>query len=85
MISDVAADWRPTGMFGDIPVSEPVERALTAMGYEEPSPIQTLVAPHLLGGRDLVGQAQTGTGKTSAFGIPIVEAIKDEPSRPAPT
>jgi ATP-dependent RNA helicase DeaD len=69
-------------MFGDIPVSEPVERALTAMGYEEPSPIQTLVAPHLLQGRDLVGQAQTGTGKTAAFGIPIVEAIKDEPSRP---
>lgn len=82
VISDVAADWRPTGMFGDIPVSEPLERALTAMGYEEPSPIQTLVAPHLLEGRDLVGQAQTGTGKTSAFGIPIVEAIKGEPFRP---
>ncbi len=82
VVSDVAADWRPTGRFGDISVSEPVERALTAMGYEEPSPIQTMVVPHLLDGRDLVGQAQTGTGKTSAFGIPMVEAIMSETARP---
>ena len=52
------------------------------MGYEKPSPIQSLVVPHMLGGRDLVGQAQTGTGKTSAFGIPIVESLKGEPAVP---
>ncbi|MDD9994285.1 MAG: DEAD/DEAH box helicase, partial [Dehalococcoidia bacterium] len=68
-VADVTPGWRPTGRFGEMPVSEPVERALTAMGYERPSPIQSLVVPHMLEGRDLVGQAQTGTGKTSAFGI----------------
>jgi len=81
-LADVTSDWKPTGMFGDIPVSEPVERALSAMGYVDPSPIQTMVAPHLLQGRDLVGQAQTGTGKTAAFGIPIIESIKGETTRP---
>jgi len=48
---------------------------LQAIGYHEPTPIQTLVIPALFGGKDVVGQAQTGTGKTAAFGIPLAESI----------
>src|SRR5512135_1862557 len=43
------------------------------MGFEEPTPIQELTIPHALEGRDIIGQAQTGTGKTASFGIPIIE------------
>ncbi|MBI5903517.1 MAG: DEAD/DEAH box helicase, partial [Deltaproteobacteria bacterium] len=45
------------------------------MGFEEPTPIQSKTIPVLLTGKDVIGQAQTGTGKTAAFGIPIVERI----------
>lgn len=50
-------------------------RSVGDMGFEEPSPIQVLAIPPLLAGRDVVGQAQTGTGKTAAFGIPILERV----------
>lgn len=56
-------------------VSAPVARALEEMGYETPTPIQELVIDPLLRGLDLVGQAQTGTGKTAGFGIPIAELV----------
>ena len=46
--------------------------ALTALGYEEPTPIQAESIPHLLAGSDLLGQAATGTGKTAAFALPIL-------------
>ena len=59
-------------------VSPEVGRALERMGYEAPTPIQEEVIPIVRAGRDLVGQAQTGTGKTAAFGIPLVEAIDRE-------
>ena len=61
--------------FGDIPVSAPLQRALTAMGYNDPTPIQVEVIPLVSAGKDVVGQAQTGTGKTAAFGIPLCEAL----------
>lgn len=61
--------------FGRIAVSAPVARALDEMGYAEPTPIQELVVGPLLNGADIVGQAQTGTGKTAGFGIPIAEAV----------
>ena len=61
--------------FGSLDVSPPVGSALAAMGYEAPTPIQELVIPIARADRDLVGQAQTGTGKTAAFGIPLVEAV----------
>ncbi|HVM45782.1 MAG TPA: DEAD/DEAH box helicase, partial [Candidatus Thermoplasmatota archaeon] len=60
--------------FRDLPLSEDVLDGLAAMGFEEPSPIQREAIPIALAGRDLIGQAQTGTGKTAAFGIPLVEA-----------
>ena len=56
-------------------VSAPVKRALDEMRYESPTPIQELVIEPLLNGEDVVGQAQTGTGKTAGFGIPIAEQV----------
>jgi len=59
--------------FRDLGISEKVLKALDDMGFEEPSPIQEQAIPLLLNGKDVIGQAQTGTGKTAAFGVPIVE------------
>src|SRR5947209_9262565 len=59
-----------------------LRRALGDMGYEEPSPVQAKAIPLLLEGRDLIAQALTGTGKTAAFGIPIVQ--RAEPRRLLP-
>lgn len=61
--------------FEDLGLSEEVLKAIADMGFEEASPIQALAVPPLLAGRDAVGQAQTGTGKTAAFGIPILERV----------
>jgi ATP-dependent RNA helicase DeaD len=61
--------------FADLGLSEPTLKALADVGYESPSPIQEQAIPSLLAGRDVIGQAQTGTGKTAAFGLPIVEYI----------
>ena len=62
-----------THWFGNQEVSSDVARALSTIGYEEPTPIQQECISPLLAGRDVVGQALTGTGKTAAFGIPLVE------------
>ena len=56
--------------------------ALAAIGYQEPSPIQKAAIPELLLGRDLVGQAQTGTGKTAAFALPMLAALDPEQRKP---
>jgi ATP-dependent RNA helicase DeaD len=61
--------------FADLGLSEPTLAALRDVGYESPSPIQEEAIPGLLEGRDVIGQAQTGTGKTAAFGLPIMEYI----------
>ena len=68
--------------FRDLALSEPVLRALTDVGYESPSPIQAATIPVLLSGADMLGQAQTGTGKTAAFALPALTRIdlsKHEP------
>jgi len=62
-----------TGSFNDLNLSPAVIKAINEMGFEEPTPIQELTIPHALEGRDIIGQAQTGTGKTASFGIPIIE------------
>ena len=61
--------------FGDLVINRRIAQALTDMGFEEPTPIQQKAIPLLFEGKDVIGQAQTGTGKTAAFGIPIVEMV----------
>ena len=64
--------------FSELGLSEAVVAALTDVGYETPTPIQAQTIPALLGGADLLGQAQTGTGKTAAFALPILSKINVE-------
>ena len=66
-----------TDSFGELILEKRVVAALKEMGFEEPSPIQQQAIPILLEGKDIIGQAQTGTGKTAAFGIPIIQGIED--------
>ena len=61
--------------FNDLKLAEPVLKAVIGLGYESPSPIQAQAIPILLNGHDLVGQAQTGTGKTAAFALPLLSRI----------
>src|ERR687886_2057023 len=70
--------------FADLGLSEPLLAALRDVGYEAPSPIQEQTIPLLLEGRDVIGQAQTGTGKTAAFGLPMIEFVDaDDPETQA--
>ncbi|KUG19223.1 MAG: DEAD/DEAH box helicase [Methanomicrobiaceae archaeon] len=61
--------------FDDLGLSTEMQKAVADMGFEEPTPIQALAIPYISAGRDVTGQAQTGTGKTAAFGIPTIEKI----------
>src|ERR687895_1359580 len=61
--------------FADLGLTESTLAALAHLGYERPTPIQEQAIPPLLEGRDVIGQAQTGTGKTAAFGLPMVEYV----------
>jgi ATP-dependent RNA helicase DeaD len=61
--------------FADLGLSPPLLQALEDVGYQEPSPIQEQAIPPLLKGADIIGQAQTGSGKTAAFGIPVMEYV----------
>jgi ATP-dependent RNA helicase DeaD len=66
---------RDVTTFADLGLSETTLQALSDVGYEKPSPIQEQAIPPLMQGRDVIGQAQTGTGKTAAFGLPMVEQV----------
>ena len=61
--------------FKSLGLSAPILEALAAEGYTTPTPIQAKAMPHVLAGRDLFGCAQTGTGKTAAFALPIIERL----------
>ena len=61
--------------FNELSINEKIIRAVTEMGFEEATPIQSRAIPVVLEGKDIIGQAQTGTGKTAAFGIPILERV----------
>ena len=71
--------------FSELSLSAPLLKAIAAEGYDKPTPIQARAIPELLKGRDLLGIAQTGTGKTAAFALPILErlshATEDNPAR----
>jgi ATP-dependent RNA helicase DeaD len=69
------ADDHPSETFADLDIDERVLRALADVGYESPSPIQAATIPALMAGRHVVGLAQTGTGKTAAFAVPILSRI----------
>src|SRR5690348_9253201 len=75
-------DSAPTGAhtlpevtFAQMPLTPEVRQALEALGYERPTPVQALVYEPAVQGKSLVVQARTGTGKTSAFGLPLVDQI----------
>ncbi len=70
--------------FEALPLAAPLQRALSERAYTTPSPIQAQAIPLLLKGRDLLGCAQTGTGKTAAFSLPILDALHRDPRRPRP-
>ena len=72
--------------FSDLNLTDPILRALAAEGYTTPTPIQRQAIPHVAANRDVIGCAQTGTGKTAAFAVPILErlaaSVATNPSRP---
>ena len=69
-------------LFADLGLSEPVMKAVADVGYETPSPIQAATIPAMLEGRDVLGQAQTGTGKTGAFALPVLSNIDLSATKP---
>ncbi len=69
--------------FNELGLAEPILRAVTAEGYTSPTPIQADVIPAMLDGRDIVGIAQTGTGKTAAFVLPLLQQLVTNHTRPA--
>lgn len=68
--------------FKDLKIIDPILKALEEQGYESPSPIQEQAIPYLLNRRDLLGCAQTGTGKTAAFAIPILQLMSEDKKKP---
>ena len=69
--------------FADLGITPLLIESLTALGYEEPTPIQQEAIPRLLAGRDLLGQAATGTGKTAAFALPLLQRLPPGEPRPS--
>jgi ATP-dependent RNA helicase RhlE len=72
----------PATSFTALGLIDPVLRAVAAAGYDKPTPIQAQAIPHLLAGRDLLGCAQTGTGKTAAFALPLLDRLARTPRAP---
>jgi ATP-dependent RNA helicase RhlE len=73
-----------TTSFSELSLIEPIQRALRTENYTLPTPIQAQAIPHLLAGRDLLGIAQTGTGKTAAFGLPILQRLFEDKTPAGP-
>ena len=68
--------------FSDLPLAPEVQSAIKNVGYEQPTPIQAEIIPHLLYGRDVLAQSQTGSGKTAAFALPILTRVETEIDEP---
>ena len=82
MSASASGESPATTTFRDLGLREELLKVLTDLGYESPSPIQAATIPHLLEGRDVLGQAQTGTGKTAAFALPILQRLDLRKSKP---
>jgi len=78
VIEPAAESAEATSGFDGFGFSEALLKTLAEKGYKEPSPIQAATFPELMLGRDLVGQAQTGTGKTAAFALPLLERLEKD-------
>jgi len=73
--ADAGSPAEPPASFADLALPEPLARAVAELGYEAPTAVQARCIPPLLAGRDLLGQAQTGTGKTAAFALPLLGRV----------
>lgn len=76
------SDLDNTPRFDELGMPDFVLKTLSELGYESPSPIQAASIPVFLSGRDLIGQAQTGTGKTAAFALPLLSTLSDDTDKP---
>ncbi|AYQ56013.1 ATP-dependent RNA helicase DeaD [Bathymodiolus thermophilus thioautotrophic gill symbiont] len=74
-MSDIQENNKPQVKFSDLGLSDSILKVLDSIGYETPSPIQQQCITYLLDGKDVIGQAQTGTGKTAAFALPLLDKI----------
>jgi ATP-dependent RNA helicase DeaD len=72
-VEEVEQEEAPQITFADLDLIEPIARAVSDLGFEAPTPIQAQAIPVLLKGHDMIGQAQTGTGKTAAFALPLLQ------------
>jgi ATP-dependent RNA helicase DeaD len=81
--SEVRSDYVSESTFDEMGLSEPVRRAIAERGYERPTPVQSATVRPILAGKDVIVRSKTGTGKTAAFGIPIVERIPAGRGRPS--
>ena len=68
--------------FAELTLRKPLHKAIQELGFEQPSPIQSALIPIALTGQDVTGQARTGTGKTAAFGLPVLQNL--DTRRPGP-
>lgn len=84
-MSDVAPATEPASGFAALGLSNKLLEQLTALGYEEPTPIQREAIPPLLAAKDLIGLAATGTGKTAAFGLPLLHRVAEQTDRAKPS
>ncbi len=81
MFANTALEENPSVGFQKLHLIHPLIRALAEEGYSDPTPIQAQAIPHILSGRDLVGLAQTGTGKTAAFALPVLQRLHSHGER----
>ena len=80
-VAPIAAEPDTRPLFSDLGLSEPLLRAIDEMGYKHPTPIQAQAIPYVLMGRDVLGVAQTGTGKTASFTLPLLDILSGSRAR----
>ena len=73
-------EYIPQHSFADFEVSDILKKNIAQKGYSTPTPIQDKAIPHVLAGRDVIGLASTGTGKTAAFMIPLLDKVLKNPN-----